>query len=132
MSYEKDKSPLLEKSENAQKIVRKFLEDKDPEKTKELINSIRHMGQKEPAIITKDGFLINGNRRKVALEKLHEKTKEEKFKWMKVVILPGKNDPGGPPTLKEIEQIENRYQLQSEGKSEYYNFDRALSIRNKI
>jgi len=132
MSYEKDKSPLLEESENAQKILRKFLEDKDPEKTKELINSIRHRGQKEPAIITKDGFLINGNRRKVALEKLYKKTKEEKFRWMKVVILPGKNDQGGPPTLKEIEQIENRYQLQSEGKSEYYKFDRALSIRNKI
>jgi hypothetical protein len=51
---------------------------------------------------------------------------------MKVVILPGKDDPGGPPTLREIEQIENRYQLQSEGKSEYTLFDRALSIRRKI
>ncbi|HUS49545.1 MAG TPA: hypothetical protein VMZ91_05235 [Candidatus Paceibacterota bacterium] len=132
MSYEKDQSPLLEKSEDAQKMLRKFLEDKDPEQTKKLMNSIMHMGQKEPAIITKDGFLINGNRRKVALEKLHKKTREEKFGWMKVVILPGKNDPGGPPTLTEIEQIENRYQLQSEGKSEYSNYDRALSIRNKI
>jgi len=132
MSYEKDKSPLLEESENAQKKLREFLENKDPEKTKELMNSIRHRGQQEPAIITKDGFLINGNRRKVVLEKLYEKTKEEKFKWLKVVILPGKDEQGGPPTLKEIEQIENRYQLQSEGKSEYYKFDRALSIRNKI
>jgi hypothetical protein len=49
-----------------------------------------------------------------------------------VVILPGKTDPGGPPTLLEIEQIENRYQLQSEGKAEYYAFDRALSMRRKI
>ena len=36
------------------------------------------------------------------------------------------------PTLLEIEQIENRYQLQSEGKAEYYAFDRAISIRRKI
>ena len=50
---------------------------------------------------------------------------------MKVVILPGKDDEGGPPTLKEIEQIENRYQLQTEGKAEYYGFDAALSIRDK-
>src|SRR5208283_1829908 len=28
--------------------------------------------------------------------------------------------------------IENRYQLQSDGKSEYYGFDRAISIRRKI
>ena len=50
---------------------------------------------------------------------------------MKVVILPGENDEGGPPTLQEIEEIENRYQLQSDGKSEYTKFDRALSIRRK-
>jgi hypothetical protein len=51
---------------------------------------------------------------------------------MKVVILPGPNDAGGPPTLLEIEELENRYQLQSEGKSEYYGFDRALSIKRKM
>ena len=53
---------------------------------------------------------------------------------MRVVILPGANDVenGGPPTIYEIEQIENRYQFQSEGKAEYYSFDKALSIRKKI
>lgn len=132
MSYEKNQGPLTERSEEAQKELRSFLENKDPEKTNELINSIKHSGQREAAIITADGFLINGNRRKVALEKLFEETKDERFKWMKVVVLPGKDDEGGPPALKEIEQIENRYQLQSEGKSDYYNFDRALSIRRKI
>jgi len=134
LSYERDKGPLLERSKEAQTILGEFLAKKDPEKTNELINSIKHSGQREPAIITADGFLINGNRRKVALEKLFDTTRDERYKWMKVVILPGKNDPGtgGPPTLKEIEQIENRYQLQSEGKSEYSRFDKALSIRNKI
>jgi hypothetical protein len=51
---------------------------------------------------------------------------------MKCVILPGKEEEGGPPTKLEIEKIENRYQLQSDGKSEYYGFDRALSIQRKI
>jgi hypothetical protein len=51
---------------------------------------------------------------------------------MKVVILPGEGDPGGPPTLVEIEQIENRYQLQSDGKAEYYGFDAALTYKRKI
>ena len=132
LSHEKNKEPLREKSKKAQEILRGFLKNKDPEKTNELIKSIRHNGQREPAIITADGFLINGNRRKMALDELFDKEKDEKYKWMKVVILPGKHEEGGAPTLKEIEQIENRYQLQSEGKSEYYNFDRALSIRRKI
>lgn len=132
LSYERNKGPLSETSEEAQRFIRKFLEDKDPEKTSELINSIKHSGQRDAAIVTADGFLINGNRRKVALERLWEETRDDKYQWMKVVILPSKNDEGGPPKLKEIEQIENRYQLQSEGKSEYYNFDRALSMRRKI
>lgn len=132
LSYEKEHGPLIENSKDAQNVIRTFLFDKDPEKTKELINSIKHSGQRDAAIITADGFLINGNRRKMALEELWEETKIESFQWMKVVILPGLDDEGGPPTLKEIEQIENRYQYQSEGKSEYYNFDRALSMRRKV
>jgi hypothetical protein len=67
------------------------------------------------------------------MDKLRTEYKGDvKYTVMKVVILPGKDDEGGPPTLLEIEQIENRYQLQSDGKSEYYGFDRALSIKRKI
>ena len=68
----------------------------------------------------------------MALSELsNEYSADDRFQTMKVVILPGKEDEGGPPTLKEIEQIENRYQLQTEGKAEYYGFDAALSIRDK-
>lgn len=133
LSYEKNYRPLTEIEQEDQKLLGNFLYEKDPQKTEELKNSLFHGGQREPAVITCDGFLINGNRRKLALEKLSEKHPgEERFRTMKVAILPGRGDPGGPPTLKEIEQIENRYQLQSDGKAEYYNFDRALSMRRKI
>ena len=108
------------------------MREKDPEKTDQLRTFLRARGQLQPGIITADGFLINGNRRKVALDELrNEFPEEDRFTTMKVVILPGKDDQGGPPTLKEIEQIENRYQLQAEGKAEYYEFDAALSIRDK-
>jgi len=134
LSYEKNYAPLSEINQEDQKKLGKFLYEKDVQKTEELKNSLFHGGQRDPAIITCDGFLINGNRRKLVLEQLSEKHPEGgKFLSMKVVILPGKEkDGGGPPTLKEIEQIENRCQLQSDGKAEYYNFDRALSIRRKI
>ena len=63
-------------------------------------------------------------------EDLYEEPRRRNMRqW--VVILPGGDDEGGPPTIKEIEQIENRYQLQSDGKSEYTNFDRAISIQEK-
>jgi len=133
LHYEKEHGILDEKSEQAQKTVRGFLEQKDREKTEVLMRTLEHEGQRDPAIVTCDGFLINGNRRKMALERLQDKHKgNSQFADMRVVILPGKGDPGGPPTQLEIEEIENRYQLQSEGKAEYYAFDRALSIRRKI
>lgn len=131
--YEHTNGPLDESSEEAQIELKQFLEKKDPEKTDILSKNILHSGQREPAIITCDGFLINGNRRKMVMERLrNQHPDDERFLHMNVVILPGIGDAGGPPTLLEIEKLENRYQLQSEGKSEYYGFDRALSIRRKI
>jgi len=132
LSYEKHFGRLDQKSEKAQEIIRGFLEQKDKEKTEELKRSIEHDTQREPAIITCDGFLINGNRRKMVLEMLNGEAGAPRFATMKVVILPGEDEEGGPPTLLEIEQIENRYQLQSDGKAEYYAFDMALSMQRKI
>ena len=133
LDYETRVGVLKETDDAAQAVLRGFLEAKDPEKTDDLIKSIKHTGQDEPAIITCDGFLINGNRRKMAHEKLkHLDGGGTKYDTMKVVILPGPGDPGGPPTLREIEELENRYQLQTDGKSEYYGFDRALSIKRKM
>jgi hypothetical protein len=135
MDYEYLNGLLDEKDEAAQKVLRGFLFKKHPEMTDVLMKSLAHTGQNEPAIVTCDGFLINGNRRKMALEALLDKDKgNESYKYLKVVILPGREDleEGGPPTLLEIERLENRYQLQSEGKSDYYGFDRALSIKRKM
>jgi hypothetical protein len=131
-NYQKSNGPLDDKDQKAQELLGKFLEDKDPEKTDDLMKSIQHIGQSEAAIITCDGFLINGNRRKMALEKLKKlHPGKSEYESMKVVILPGRGDPGGPPTILDIEQLENRYQLQRDGKSEYYGFDQALSIKRK-
>lgn len=131
-SYEKAHGVLREDNANDQKILAGFLKAKDPETTEILKKAIKQKGQEEPAIITADGFLINGNRRRLVLEMLLEETSDSSYERMKVVILPGKKDDGGAPTIREIEQIENRYQLQKDGKSEYSNFDRALSIRRKM
>ena len=132
MTHEQMTGPLSDRDGAAQNLLKKFLREKDPDKTDALKRSLRAEGQREPGIITADGFLINGNRRKVALLELRDDfPADDRFQTMKVVILPGKGDEGGRPSLKEIEQIENRYQLQTEGKAEYHGFDAALSIREK-
>jgi len=133
MTYENNKGPLNEATDFGQSELKKFLERKDPDPTMELTNSIVKEGQDRPAIITADGFLINGNRRKMVLEKLLNNHKGDvRYKYLKVIILPGHNETEPPPTIEEIEQIENRYQFQREGKAEYYNFDMALAVKRKM
>ncbi|MGK0420696.1 MAG: hypothetical protein ACJAT9_000355 [Polaribacter sp.] len=118
---------LDEKSEAIQKLLREFLQNSDVEKKIALKQQLRHKSQQRPAIITCDGFLINGNRRKMAFEELFEENDQDpKFEKMRVVILPDN------VTEKDIRKIENRYQLQDEGKSEYQGINRALVIRENI
>lgn len=131
-SYEKEHGVIIENDAEGQKVLAGFLKSKDPDQTDILKKSVMQTGQDEPAIITCDGFLINGNRRRLVLGMLLEETNKAEFSRMKVVILPGESGEGGPPTIKEIEQIENRYQSHKDGKSEYSRFDKALSTRRKM
>lgn len=132
LSYERSYGELSEIDSEAQEILGEYLAKKDPEKTQELEGLIYARGQETPAIITCDGFLIDGNRRRYVLGRLKEKYPEDsRFQTMKVVLLPGPGEQGGLPRVKEIEKIENRYQLQSDGKADYSGFDAALSIRQK-
>lgn len=136
ISYEKKHGRFEEATDFGQNIIREFLYKKDIEATKELQRTIIDRGQDEPAVITCDGFLINGNRRKMALELLaSDHPTEAKYKTLEVVVLPGRKqtpEDETPPTPYEIEQIESAYQFHSHGKSEYTNFDKAISIRRKL
>ncbi|MBK9521362.1 MAG: hypothetical protein IPO13_07030 [Rhodocyclaceae bacterium] len=60
MNYQQLNGLLDEKDDDHQKILQEFLEKKHSEMTETLTKSIEHSGQNEPAIITCDGFLING------------------------------------------------------------------------
>ncbi len=135
-SHEQKHGKIIEATDTGQEILRGFLLAKDKERTIELKSTIIDRLQDEPAVITSDGFLINGNRRKVVFEMLvDEYRSESKYKSMEVIILPGKKEKPEdepPPTYYEIEQIESAYQFHTQGKSEYTNFDKALSIRRKI
>ncbi|MCC6607706.1 MAG: hypothetical protein IT327_31150 [Anaerolineae bacterium] len=126
-SYERMHTSINENTEEGQKILREFLKKSDPEKTEILKQQIKHKGQLQPAIITCDGFLVNGNRRKMVFEDLFEENhKDSRFQDMRVTILPE------DITLFDIKRIENRYQLQDEGKSEYHGLNRALTLRDNM
>lgn len=127
-SYERETGQQLEEeADQTQHVLRRFLASNDRERNDELKRLLAQKGQRNPAIITCDGFLINGNRRKMALEELYKETNGDPgFQTMRVIIL-----PEGATEL-EIQKIENRYQLQSEGKSEYQGLNRAIKYKRNM
>lgn len=125
-SYEREYGLLNEGSNDTQKILKGFLASNDRERNEELKRLLKMKGQQRPAIITCDGYLINGNRRKMVLDELLEETGHDRFASMRVIILPDE------VSELDIQKVENRYQLQSEGKSEYQGLNRAIKYKRNI
>jgi hypothetical protein len=126
LSHQKLKGILDPDQKEVQEVIRGYLAKSDPAKNKLLKEALKKDGQQFAAVITADGFLINGNRRKWALEELNKESPDEKYKTMKVAILPGTNDPERPTRI-DIALLENRYQVYEDGKSEYSEMNKALT-----
>ena len=122
-------SPLTGDTLEDQEKIASYL--KKDQKNKVLKNLLKKDGQRDPAIITADGFLINGNRRRLIIEELYNETLEDRFKTLEVIILPGTGKPDRP-TIEDIAMLEYREQVESDGKSDYSGMAKALTIRNNV
>lgn len=129
-SYSVTTKPLNQDLPEDQEKIAEYLNN-DKKNNEILKTLLRKDGQTAVAVITADGYLINGNRRKLILGQLFNEKKEEKFKYIKVVILPGSEDPESP-TIRDIAMLEYRYQVQSDGKSDYSDMAKALTTRNNM
>ena len=129
-SYEKTQSALDQNADETQDIIRNFISKSEPGLNKKLMNALKG-GQREPAVITSDGVLINGNRRKWALEELNKKSPNESYQYLKVVILPSSKEPDRP-TIIDIVKLQNRYETQSDGKSPFSLMNKALTYYDAV
>ena len=126
LSHERLKGKLDPNDQDTQDIISNYLSKSDSSKNEGLKNILKKEGQKEAAVMTADGFLINGNRRKWAIEQLYKETPDQKYKTMKVVILPG-TSKAERPTVMDVALLENRFQLHDTGKVEYSIMNKALT-----
>jgi len=79
--------------------------------------------QRDPAIITQDGIIWNGNRR-IAIR--YDLAREDK-KWemVEAVVLP-------PMQMQQLQDLETRLQRQSDYKEEYGEVNECLNIRKRL
>jgi|26BtaG_2_1085354.scaffolds.fasta_scaffold01070_8 hypothetical protein len=107
-----------EKKEDA-RIIEQLLWDSNVNRNKRTLKSLRESGQQKVGIITKDGVIIDGNRRARLLNEI------DRNGYFKAIIL--------PVTLEEnpleIEKLETTYQMGADEKLGYNPIEKYLKAK---
>lgn len=118
-SLETQGRKIDESTNEGRETIEKLLWDSKVERNNKTLKSISEFGQEKVGIITKDGIIIDGNRRAMLLKK------SEKYDYFKAVVL--------PVTLEEnpieIEELETRYQLGEDEKLGYNATEKYLKAK---
>jgi hypothetical protein len=82
---------------------------------KDITEDLSERGQQDPAILTFDGFLVNGNRRTAAMKNLN-------MQYIDCIVLPQ------DATKREVYDLEQELQLAQEFKEDYHWINELLNI----
>lgn len=107
------------------KKIQSLLFELDPKQSRILEKDLQQYGQKDPGIITYDGFVINGNRRRSVLEELGSLGHSE-FKFIEVARL--------PPNVssQDLWKLEAGIQLSKNVQVEYGPINELLKFKEGI
>ena len=108
------------------KKIKQLLLDLNAGETQRTYNDLKARGQWNCGIITDDGYLIDGNRRKAIISKLYEDTGQERWKYLKVARL---NEPIAP---EDLWALEAGIQLGKDEIARYGPINEILKIREGI
>jgi len=87
---------------------------------------LKQNGQMLPGIITHDGIVINGNRRKALLEELHHETHDPKYGYLEAQVLPSSI------SRPELWLIEAGIQLSAPQQLDYSPINNLLKLREGL
>lgn len=106
--------------------IGEFIKSSDEKAYKKTKNNIEAIGQQEPAIVLKDGRIIDGNRRFTCLRALAQNN--TKFNYLESIII----DKDIKNSKKEIKLLELYLQHGKEERVDYKPIDRLVGIYNDI
>ena len=109
-----------------QSTIRDILLSIRRDENDKVLEDLSKNGQMQPGIITCDGIVINGNRRKALLEELYRDTRDEKYKYLEVQVLPSEI------TKAELWLIEAGIQLSTPQQLDYSPINHLLKLREGI
>lgn len=109
-----------------QKIIQGLLLSMDRDANEKIKTDLAKKGQIRPGIITCDGIVINGNRRKALLDEIYEETGEEKYKYLEAHVLPSNI------TKSELWLVEAGIQMSAPQQLDYSPINNLLKLKDGI
>ena len=122
---EKQYGPIDSSTPEGDKIIVDFLWNSKENRNKYTLKDIEEKGQLEYGIVTKDGVIIDGNRRCMILKKIAEKNRTTPT-YFKAVILDDTLDSNP----KEIRKLETIYQMGIDEKVDYNAIEKYLKCQD--
>jgi len=113
-----------EKEDN--KYLLEMLLNIRPEENEKIAEDLIKNSQLYPGIVTCDGIVINGNRRKAIFHKLYNETGNDKYKYLEVHVLPSHI------TKAELWLIEAGIQLSAPQQLDYSPINHLLKLKEGI
>jgi hypothetical protein len=104
-------------------IIEEYIQKSNPEALKNTKANIKIMSQTEPAVVTAEGVILDGNRRFTALRQLSREGSGAEFNFLEAVIL-----ENNAYTEKDIKRLELNLQHAIESKVDYNPIDRLVDI----
>jgi len=118
-SLERQDQKIDEESEAGAALIEKLLMDSNQGRNKQTLESISKIGQEKVGIITRDGIIIDGNRRAMLLRR------SGNFDYFKAVVL----DVTLEENPLEIEKLETTYQMGEDEKLGYNATEKYLKAK---
>ena len=109
-------------SDAGRQKLEELLWDSRENANRNTLKKIKRYGQREPGIITKDGIIVDGNRRAMLLRRLKQENPGDDFGYFKAAVLP-KNLDDSP---LDIEKLETMYQMGEDNKLGYNAIEKYL------
>ncbi len=125
-SLENQKQKIDAESDSGKELIAKLLWDSKPDRNKKTLKNIYDFEQQKVGIITKDGIIIDGNRRVMLLnEILKDQKYTKKYNYFKAVVLPVTSEEN--PI--EIEELETKFQMGEDEKLGYNATEKYLKAK---
>ncbi len=123
-TYEKQVSKIDASTEEGENLIVDFLWKSKEQRNKETLKDISDKGQLEIGIITKDGVIIDGNRRCMLLKKIAEKEHSNPTYFHAVVLSDELND-----NPREIRKLETIHQMGVDQPVDYNAIEKYLKCK---